>query len=157
MEKPRAQWKTEGLRGRSLESKCQLNGVSVTYRILMSFLDNQIIQIITAMISGTVNQFEFLYNLWSFCIDSFTQHNYFDLLYCFMYQYFNHVFNFRGISSHMDKPQFIYGGMFEILLNNLAGYEILLYGYPHSFILFKQLYNTDCQCGLFVWITQRVT
>ena len=67
-----------------------------------------------------------------------------------MYQYFNHVFNFRGISSQMDKPQFIYGGMFEILLNNLAGYEILLNGYPHSFILFKQLNNTDCQCGLFV-------
>ena len=38
----------------------------------------------------------------------------------------------------MDKPQFIYGGMLEILLNNLAGYEILLYECPHSFFLFKQ-------------------
>ena len=137
MEKPRAQWKTEGLRGRPLESKCQLNGMSVTYGILMSFLDNQIIQIIIAMISGTVNQFEFLYNLWSFCIDSLTQHKYFDSLYCCMYQYFNRFFfNFWGISSYMDKPQFIFGEMFEILLNNLAGYEILLYVYPHSFFFF---------------------
>ena len=97
MEKPRAQWKTEGLRGRPLESKCQLNGMSVTYGILMSFLDNQIIQIIIAMISGTVNQFEFLYNLWSFCIDSLTQHKYFDSLYCCMYQYFNHFFKISEV------------------------------------------------------------
>ena len=34
----------------------------------------------------------------------------------------------------MDKPQFIYGGMLEILLNNLAGYEILLYEYPHLYV-----------------------
>lgn len=54
------------------------------------------------------------------------------------------------------NPEFVYRGIFEIIPNNLASYKTVPYEYSEivSFYLFKQLNNTNYQCGFLTELTK---